>query len=264
MTSRKTTAPAPALRSLANSTPPRGSIMVDGIKVPRDATLYKVAEIKRREPNPREHPPEEIEALEALILEVGFLVPVLIDRDGVLVAGHARLDVAERLEMKRIPAIRADHLTERQKRLFLVADNRVASLATWSEEKLSESLERIAKDYGSVKIAGFTDEEMERVRAGLAAIDLEVDPDDLEDPEDLEEPEEARSPRTPRKKPEVFEISPALASKLASVVVHADEMLSPMGHGFDRTALEGALRDPEIVAWIKSLGPLAPVKRTKS
>jgi len=56
-------------------------------------------------------------------------------------------------------------------------------------------------------------------------------------------------------------ISITLASKLASVVVHADEMLSSDGHTVDKTALEQACRDPEVKAWIKRLGPLAPVKR---
>lgn len=60
-----------------------------------------------------------------------------------------------------------------------------------------------------------------------------------------------------------FEISASLVSKLASVVVHADEMLSPSGHHFDKTALQQACRDPEVQAWLDSLGPLAPVKRTK-
>lgn len=58
-----------------------------------------------------------------------------------------------------------------------------------------------------------------------------------------------------------MDIPVTLACKLASVVVHADEMLSPGGHAFDKTALEQACRDPEVQAWIKSLGPLAPLKR---
>ena len=57
-------------------------------------------------------------------------------------------------------------------------------------------------------------------------------------------------------------ISPALASKLASVVVHADELFSPDGRvGFDETALLQAARDPDVQAWVKNLGPLAPLKR---
>ena len=59
-------------------------------------------------------------------------------------------------------------------------------------------------------------------------------------------------------------LSYGLASKLASVVVHATEMLDPVvGHGYDRIALEGALGDREVRQWIRDLGPLAPVPRSK-
>lgn len=59
-----------------------------------------------------------------------------------------------------------------------------------------------------------------------------------------------------------YEISASLASKLASAVVHADELFSTDGRaGFDEQALLQAVRDPEVQEWIKSLGPLAPVKR---
>ena len=56
-------------------------------------------------------------------------------------------------------------------------------------------------------------------------------------------------------------VSPALASKLASIVLHTEEMLSVKGHFFDKVALEAACRDPEVKAWMKALGPLVPVKR---
>jgi len=55
----------------------------------------------------------------------------------------------------------------------------------------------------------------------------------------------------------------ALAYKLASIVVHADEMLGPDGHHFDRIALEQLICDPSVRLWIKSLGALAPVSRTR-
>ncbi len=57
-------------------------------------------------------------------------------------------------------------------------------------------------------------------------------------------------------------LSPSLASKIASVVVHADELLSSKGHIVDKAALETARNDPEVVAWIKALGVLAPLKRS--
>lgn len=54
----------------------------------------------------------------------------------------------------------------------------------------------------------------------------------------------------------------SLLAKLGSVAVHAEELLSPDGHSFDRTALEQILRDPEVTAWIKDMGPLLPRKRS--
>ena len=58
-----------------------------------------------------------------------------------------------------------------------------------------------------------------------------------------------------------LEIQLTLASKLASIVVYADEALSDDGHSFDFVAMRQAIADPEVQAWIKALGPLAPVKR---
>jgi hypothetical protein len=69
--------------------------------------------------------------------------------------------------------------------------------------------------------------------------------------------------REQKRTKDALTLSPALASKLASVVVHAEEMFSTHGHYFDKLALEQALGDPEVLAWLKALGPLAPEKRFK-
>lgn len=61
--------------------------------------------------------------------------------------------------------------------------------------------------------------------------------------------------------PDFLVLSPSLAAKLAAVVVHAEEMLSPHGHEFDRVALGAVLCDPEVKDWIERCGPLAPRKR---
>ena len=63
------------------------------------------------------------------------------------------------------------------------------------------------------------------------------------------------------KKIDGLHLTPALASKIASVVVHADELLSPDGRHLDKIPLKQAMEDPEVRAWIKTLGALAPVKR---
>jgi hypothetical protein len=56
-------------------------------------------------------------------------------------------------------------------------------------------------------------------------------------------------------------LSLSLAIKLGSIAVHADEMLSPKGHHFDKVALEGLVQDVEVIAWVKKMGALLPVKR---
>ena len=60
-----------------------------------------------------------------------------------------------------------------------------------------------------------------------------------------------------------MEIPITLAAKLGAIVVHAEEMFSPDGHEFDRIALQQGIADDEVQAWIGSLGPLVPVKRSK-
>jgi hypothetical protein len=63
-------------------------------------------------------------------------------------------------------------------------------------------------------------------------------------------------------RPGVFELDAGLASKLASVVVHAQEFTDPViSHPVDRVALEQACHDPDVVEWVRSLGPLAPLPR---
>jgi hypothetical protein len=61
--------------------------------------------------------------------------------------------------------------------------------------------------------------------------------------------------------PDFLVLSPSLAAKLSAIVVHAEEMLSPSAHQFDRIALETTLHDPEVMDWIDRCGPLAPRKR---
>lgn len=61
--------------------------------------------------------------------------------------------------------------------------------------------------------------------------------------------------------PDFLVLSPSLAAKLAAVVVHSAEMISPKGHAFDRLALQSALDDPEVADWLRRCGPLAPVRR---
>lgn len=63
------------------------------------------------------------------------------------------------------------------------------------------------------------------------------------------------------KPPDPLKPSAALLCKLGSIIVHLDEMFSPTGHAFDKLSVQHGLQDPEVVAWLKAMGPYVPVKR---
>ena len=101
-----------------------------------------VKDIQEYENNARKN-----EKAVALVVEsienYGFKVPVIVDKNNVLVAGHTRLKAAQQLGLEKIPAIIADDLTEEQIKAFRLADNKTAELSTWDFERLEQELEAI-------------------------------------------------------------------------------------------------------------------------
>lgn len=89
--------------------------------------------------NPRNND-KAVDAVAASIREFGFKIPIVVDSDGVIVAGHTRLKAAQKLGLKTVPVVIADDLTEEQARAFRLADNKTAELAEWDFEKLNEEL----------------------------------------------------------------------------------------------------------------------------
>ena len=87
-----------------------------------------------------------VDAVAASIKAFGFKVPCVIDKDGVIVAGHTRLKAAQKLGLKTVPCIVADDLTPEQIKAFRLADNKVGELADWDFEKLDLELEELDFD----------------------------------------------------------------------------------------------------------------------
>lgn len=75
--------------------------------------------------NPKTHPEEQVDKIARSIEEFGFLVPILIDADNSIIAGHGRLMAARKTGLMEIPTICVDHLTEAQIRAYRIADNRL-------------------------------------------------------------------------------------------------------------------------------------------
>lgn len=87
-----------------------------------------------------------VDAVAKSIEEFGFKVPIVIDKDGVIVAGHTRLKAAKQLAIDEVPCIIADDLSDEELKAFRLADNKVAELAEWDFEKLEAELTDIDFD----------------------------------------------------------------------------------------------------------------------
>ncbi len=91
--------------------------------------------------NARVHVPRQVARIADSIAAFGFNVPVLVDENGGIIAGHGRALAARRLGLKEVPTIALDHLDEAQRRAFMIADNRLGELASWNEARLGLELE---------------------------------------------------------------------------------------------------------------------------
>ena len=102
----------------------------------------KLSDITPYENNPRNNE-EAVEPVMNSIKEFGFKVPIVIDKNNIIVAGHTRYKAAKKLKLKTVPCIVADDLNEEQIRAFRLADNKVSEIATWDYNALNFELENI-------------------------------------------------------------------------------------------------------------------------
>lgn len=126
-----------------------------------------VAELVPYAGNARTHPDWQIAQIAASIEEFGFTNPLLIGPDNVIIAGHGRLLAAERLGLDKVPVIVLGHLTERQRRALVIADNKIAENAGWDEELLAQELAALQEDGFDLELLGFSDTELEDLLGGL-------------------------------------------------------------------------------------------------
>ncbi len=126
-------------------------------------------ELKSYSQNPRTHSDEQIAQIAASIAEFGFTNPVLIGRDGVIIAGHGRLLAAQRLGMAEVPTIVLDHLSDAQRRALVIADNRIAENAGWDQELLRSELEALGELEFDLNLIGFSDAELDQLLADVEA-----------------------------------------------------------------------------------------------
>jgi ParB-like chromosome segregation protein Spo0J len=99
-----------------------------------------VEKLRPYERNARTHSDAQIDAIAESIRQFGFNSPILIDDNNGVIAGHARLAAARKLELDTVPCVRLSHLSDAQRRAYILADNRLAEMASWDEELLKSEL----------------------------------------------------------------------------------------------------------------------------
>ena len=136
--------------------------------------------------NPR-HNDDAVDKVASSIKEFGFKVPIVINKDNVIVTGHTRLKAAKKLGIEEVPCIIADDLTDAQIKAFRIADNKVSEYAQWDEDLLKIELEQLEE----------MDFDLDNLNIDYSDFDLDIG-DDIEEiePEEVEVPEVPEEPKT--------------------------------------------------------------------
>lgn len=136
--------------------------------------------------NSRTHSDEQTAQIAASIREFGFLNPVLVDGDNGIIAGHGRVMAARKLGMDTVPCVEVSHLTDTQKRAYIIADNKLALNAGWDNDLLAIELEELNIEGFDLDLTGFTLEEIEGLAPEVEVLpgltDEDAVPDVPEDP----------------------------------------------------------------------------------
>ena len=135
--------------------------------------LWNLERLKPYEKNAREHSEQQIAQIAASIVEFGFLNPILVDSHDGIVAGHGRLSAAKELALDVVPVVVLDHLTENQKKAYILVDNKLAENATWNEELLAEEIIKLNLQDFDLNILGWTDEEIQALQEDGWSSDIE-------------------------------------------------------------------------------------------
>ena len=125
--------------------------------------IYKtvpVAELIPYARNSRTHSPQQVDKIAASIREFGFLNPIIVDGKNGIVAGHGRVMAAQKLGLASLPVIEAAHLTEAQKRAYVIADNRLALDAGWDNDMLKIELQDLEAEGFDLSLTGFNPDEI--------------------------------------------------------------------------------------------------------
>lgn len=158
-----------------------------------------IREITPYENNPRNND-SAVDAVAASIREFGWQQPIVVDKDGVIIAGHTRYKAAKKLKLKEVPVVVADNLTDEQVRAYRMADNKSGELADWDFAALEEELAAISE----IDMSAF-------------GFDARISQEDFDDSFSLPDGE----------KPEIVQMTFTLHEKQKELIEYAMELVGP-------------------------------------
>ena len=130
--------------------------------------------------NSRTHSEAQVAQIAGSIREFGFTNPVLIDAENGIIAGHGRILAAQKLGLAEVPCIRLDHLTETQRKAYIIADNKLALNSGWDEDMLALELGELKDLDFDLSLTGFDESELADLLA--ETVEGETDPDEVPEP----------------------------------------------------------------------------------
>lgn len=148
---------------------------------------YYLADVSELIPyvrNARTHSQAQVSQIAASIREFGFLSPILVAEDNTILAGHGRLAAALKLGLKKVPCVKENHLTETQKRAYIIADNKLSLNAGWDNELLAVELSELEGADFNLDLLGFDEAEL----SSIFDADKDVSDDDFDVEKELKEP----------------------------------------------------------------------------
>lgn len=143
---------------------------------------YYLADVEELIPyarNARTHSSAQITQIAASIKEFGFLAPIVIAEDNTILCGHGRFYAAQKLGLKKIPCVKESHLTEAQKRAYIIVDNKLSINAGWDDELLAVELSDLQGEGVDLSITGFDEKELADLFDDKSKSDVEDDGYDL-------------------------------------------------------------------------------------
>lgn len=155
------------------------------MQIPKGAECLAVNALNPNPQNARTHSKKQIRQIADSIKEFGFNNPVLIDADNNIIAGHGRLEAAILLKLEDVPVLRIEHMSDEQKRAYVIADNQLALNAGWDETILAGEFEALMEFDFDITLTGFDMGQIDQlIEALVVDTGADAEADDVPDVED--------------------------------------------------------------------------------